>query len=122
MQTRRAYNKAIISDSNCKTMTASIAFGCRKPGTNQGSWAGAFVYVEAGGNRRVSAFFQNNMDFIRYPRSIVEGLQAYKAYMDDEGWIPMTPTDITDTSGVIVDGTTASYADIVDDTLDKNLP
>lgn len=92
---------------------ASIAFGCRKIGTKEGSWAGAFVFVEQG-ETRVSALFENGMDFIGHPKSLGDGIRAYQTYID-QGWIPMTAHDITETSGVSVNDKTATYEDAMRD-------
>jgi hypothetical protein len=92
-------------------MVASIAFGCRKNGTKEGTWAGAFVYFEQG-STRVMAVFEHGKDYIHYPKCVSEGLNAYETCIEDQGWIPMTLGDISETSGVSVDSNTAIYADV----------
>lgn len=72
------------------------------------------VVYRVKGDTRISALFENCMDFIGHPKSLEEGLKAYQTYID-QGWIPMTALDITETSGVSVNDKIATYVDAMRD-------
>lgn len=93
-------------------------FGCRSPKSKGvGKWDGAFVYCEGSNGyflwifpvtKKVAGMFENGMDFIydgskgdTYEYSVKE---YYK--LISEGYIPMTPEDISQTAGLRIDNTT----------------
>ncbi len=78
-----------------------LTFGCRIPQTALGSWDGAFVYAETK-QVRISAVFQNGMDYVGHPNNLVDELRKYKKFIK-QGWIPMTRQDIEKTAGIQID-------------------
>jgi hypothetical protein len=87
-------------------------FGCRSPNSRgEGMWDGAFIYVMDKYDNVYSVFYMDGCEAksdskIRpYP----EVVQKYNNYLKD-GWIPMTPSDISITTGFYINETTSLTA------------
>lgn len=81
-----------------------IAFGRRKPESKEGCWTGACVLV-ADGSRIVIGVFEDSMDHILNCTSLSQAITEYLKYVE-MGWVRMTDTDVTETSGVSIDDAT----------------
>lgn len=73
--------------------------GYRKPGTESGSWNGAWVACRDTHGKIVCSFFDKNMDYIGHITDWEKILEQRDSFIK-EGWEPMTREDIRDTSGL----------------------
>ncbi len=81
---------------------AEIAFGCRKPNTDVGSWDGAFVYVKTA-KEHMTVIYSRGEDFLGWPEDLAQGTANYYFMSKLKGWCkPMTAEDITRTSGAVI--------------------
>ena len=83
------------------TEPAEIAFGCRKIGSEIGSWDRAFIYEKSGGNHMTSVY-KNGKDFIGEPEDLQEGVKNYHFFIRRKGWKPMTSEDIVQTCSAVI--------------------
>lgn len=77
---------------------SAVIFGCRKPGTQEGSH-GALVFTRAKDGTLHMALFDNAQRLVGKPESMIEMRTHYKRAVEEDGWIPMTQEDICLTSG-----------------------
>lgn len=80
---------------------SKLGLGIRKPGTDIGSWDGAFVYCE-NDEERVCGFFMDGKDYVGYPQTLDDAIWNYNNFRSF-GWEPMTAADINQTAGVDIE-------------------
>lgn len=82
--------------------STSKGIGLRKPGTTEGTWSGAVVFIlDEDNNPRSSGLFESNMDFVcsRDKLTLENFRTSYNEYKD-LGWKPMSKQDIEKTAGI----------------------
>jgi hypothetical protein len=85
----------------CTSRREPKQMGLRKPGTEPGTWKGAWVACRDEKGKVVTAIFEDNMDFIGPQNtSWKQAMEQKTKLQEDEGWEPMTREDIRKTAGI----------------------
>ena len=110
----------IVPSVYYKSPRGETVIGCRKQGTERGSWHGAYVAVKGEDGVVTSAFFNDNKDYIGHPawwqavdiyNKLTEGPSDKLEALTSVPWRTMSLEDITQTGGVQLlgwDGATAN--------------
>jgi hypothetical protein len=80
------------------------AVGMRRPGTEIGSWEGAYVAVLEKDGKITAAYFENKKDYIGHPKDWGAVMKEYHALQFDRHWMVMSNVDLQKTAGVSADG------------------
>ncbi len=94
-------------------MSLKIAFGCRAPMSNCGSWSEGAYVVCLVDDVATFAYFADNVDYVSSNHlSLQTGLNTYIDQLE-LGWQPMTKEDLYETAGLVVDDNTICDIDAV---------
>lgn len=75
--------------------------GLRKPGTDIGSWQGAWVVSQLSDGSISTAVFQDGRDYVSGRNKITWAMiNEMRSLYLGKGWKPMTRDDIRSTSGI----------------------
>lgn len=80
-------------------MNEDTILGLRKPGTEEGTWTGAWVAGKDENGKVVAAVFEDNMDYIANDLAW-KLVISQKNKFEEDGWQPMTREDIRKTAGI----------------------
>lgn len=93
---------AFLKNMASKSAPAEFAYGCRHPKSRPGSWDRAFVAAGTRTGDIVSAVFDDGMDYVGHLATEGEAEAQYREFISRD-YVPMTPEDVTKTSGIDID-------------------
>lgn len=81
-----------------------LVFGCRSPTSKGiGKWDGAFVYCRNIFLCQMMVYFEDEVYYIsKEPVTLNDAVKEYNTRIK-EGWLPMSPKDLEETCGVVID-------------------
>jgi len=85
-------------------LPVEIAFGCRDPRSAVGSWIGAFTFHKEHGSygKNILSIYDNGVDYVNDQSCVSDAVEIYKLFKE-QGWKPMSTSDLEKTSGIIID-------------------